>query len=292
MKHNNPKTRHDFVYLFEVTNGNPNGDPDAANMPRMDPETNLGLMTDVSLKRKVRDFVATTQKRDGNRIFIQSKVALNQQIEEEALTVGVKPTKGGNKKVSEPAREAMCKGFYDVRMFGAVMSTGELNAGQVRGPMQVGFARSLDPILPLDIAITRQARTKVESLETGGTEMGRKAIVPYGLYLAKGHYNPYLGHKDASEWNGTGVVEDDLKTFWLALEKMFEFDRSAARGEMAPRGLWVFTHDTPLGNHPSHKLFDLIQVKKKGDVEAPRAYTDYEETVGNAPAGVTLTRLI
>lgn len=281
MTHNDPKARHDFLYLFEVTNGNPNGDPDAANAPRMDPETNRGLVTDVSLKRKVRDFVATTKQ---GRIFIQSQIALNQSIEEVG-GASIDSKEWNDKKPDERARKAMCQAFYDVRMFGAVMSTGKLNAGQVRGPLQLTFARSLDPILPLDLAITRQARTKVASLETGGTEMGRKPIVPYGLYMAKGHYNPYLGQD-------TGVTEHDLKLFWDALARMFEFDRSAARGEMAARGLWVFTHETPLGNHPSHKLFDLVQVRKREEVDAPRAFTDYQVKVGQPPAGVRMLELL
>jgi CRISPR-associated protein Csd2 len=284
MKHNDPKRRHDFLYLFEVTNGNPNGDPDAGNMPRMDPETNLGIVTDVAIKRKVRDFVTMSLKgAEGKKVFIQSASALNSLMKEAAEE---KSIKGDKKKANLDLQKEMCRRYYDIRMFGAVLSTGDFNAGQVRGPMQVTFARSQDPIVPMDLSITRQAATKESDIDDkGGKTMGRKPVIPYGLYMAKGHYNPFLGAQ-------TGADEDDLKTFWLALEKMFEFDRSAARGEMAARGLWVFTHDTELGNHPTHKLFDLVQIKKRASVEAPRAYTDYEETVGNAPDGVTLTRLI
>jgi len=283
MKHTNPNTRHDFVILFDVTNGNPNGDPDAGNMPRMDPETNLGMVTDVAIKRKVRDFVSMSQGNvDGKRIFIQSEVALNTLIEQGRVKSGV--PKSNSKKDADAARAQMCKDYYDVRMFGAVMSTGE-NAGQVRGPMQLTFARSIGPIMPLDLSITRQAAATEKDFEAkGGKTMGRKPLIPYGLYMAKGFYNPFLGKQ-------TGVSEDDLSLFWQALQKCFEFDRSASRGEMACRGIHIFTHDTELGNAPSHKLFDLVKVAKKPGVQSPRAFSDYEISLGSPPSGVSATTL-
>ena len=287
MNHTDPKTRHDFAYLFDVTNGNPNGDPDNANMPRIDPETILGLVSDVAIKRKVRDFVATTQKGvSGRAIFIQSRAALNTLIEGAATKIGATKGKGG--RSNPDIKDQMCKDYFDVRMFGAVLSTGDFNAGQVRGPVQLTFARSFDPVLPLDLTITRVAITKAEDKERKETEMGQKPMIPYGLYLAKGHYNPFLGEQ-------TGVSAEDLGLFWDALGSMLEFDRSASRGEMACRGCYVFSHDTPLGNAPSHKLFDLVSVRKKASVQAPRLFQDYEVKVTDPSTsdykGVSLTRL-
>lgn len=287
MNHTDPKTRHDFVYLFDVTNGNPNGDPDNANMPRVDPETMLGLVSDVALKRKVRDYVAMTQKNAAGRaVFIQSQVALNSLIELAGAKVGAAKSKGG--RSNPDVKNQLCKEYFDIRLFGAVLSTGNLNAGQVRGPVQLTFARSFDPVLPLDLSITRVAITKAEDKERKETEMGRKPMVPYGLYLAKGHYNPFLGEQ-------TGVTGEDLGLFWESLGKMFEFDRSASRGEMACRGCFVFTHVSPLGNAPSHKLFDLVSVRKKEGVQTPRSIQDYAVEVkepGSAGyKGVNLTRL-
>lgn len=287
MIHTDPKIRHDFVYLFDVTNGNPNGDPDNANMPRIDPETMLGLVSDVAMKRKVRDFIATTQKGvPGRAIFIQSQAALNTLIEAAATTVEAAKGKGG--RSNPEIKERLCKDYFDVRMFGAVLSTGDFNAGQVRGPVQLTFARSLDPVLPLDLTITRVAITRAQDRERKETEMGQKPMIPYGLYLAKGHYNPYLGEQ-------TGVSMEDLEVFWAALGSMLEFDRSASRGEMACRGCYIFSHDTPLGNAPSHKLFDLVSVRRKADVQAPRLFQDYVVTVTDPSManfkGVSLTRL-
>jgi CRISPR-associated protein Csd2 len=282
-----PKTRHDFAYLFDVTNGNPNGDPDNANMPRIDPETMLGLVSDVALKRKVRDFVATTQNgAAGKSIFIQSQTALNSLIEGAGTKVGAAKTKGG--KSNPDVKAQLCKDYFDIRLFGAVLSTGDMNAGQVRGPIQLTFARSFDPVLPLDLTVTRVAITKVEDKARKETEMGRKPMIPYGLYLAKGHYNPFLGEQ-------TGVTKDDLDLFWDALGKMFEFDRSASRGEMACRGCFVFTHESRLGSAPSHKLFDLISVQKKGGNASPRSFNDYTVSVKDPATvgfkGINLTRL-
>lgn len=289
MNHSDPKTRHDFAYLFDVTNGNPNGDPDNANMPRIDPETMLGLVSDVALKRKVRDFVGTTRKgTPGYAIFIQSQVALNTLQDRTAESAGIRKLKEG--QANDDARKVMCREFYDVRMFGAVMSgKAQYNAGQVRGPLQMTFARSWDPVLPLDLSVTRKAKTTEARMEAPGqTDMGRKPMIPYGLYLAKGHYNPFLGEQ-------TGVTEEDLDLFWDSLGRMFEFDRSASRGEMACRGCYVFTHDTPLGNAPSHKLFELLSVRKKDGVRVPRTFQDYLVDVKDPGSaghkGVELTRL-
>lgn len=290
----NPKTRHEFVLLFDVVNGNPNGDPDAGNLPRVDPETMHGLVTDVALKRKVRDYVQNLQRdevgnpEEGFGIFIQSRVALNTLIEQAGDAVGIKQSK----VPQEAVRAELCRRYYDIRLFGAVLSTGTLNAGQVRGPVQITFARSLHPVAPLDLSITRKARTTEERMETGETEMGRKPIVPYGLYRSHGFFNPYLAEQ-------TGVSERDLEIFWDAMQNLFEFDRSAARGEMAVRGLFVFTHDNPKGNAPAHRLFELVQVRRLDDGRPPRSFAEYEivaPPAGSLEAhgfpGVTLTRLV
>ena len=350
--HTDPKKRHEFVYLFEVVNGNPNGDPDAGNLPRFDPDTVHGLVTDVCLKRKVRDYV---QVLGGKRIFIQSQVYLNKMIDEafqkvgvelaqisvqdeemvewlqsvngedfpftleggilkytgesqkakdiekqllapleddapETLTTGLKKaardlaTAAKDKKGIPPekrveAQQRMMQDYYDIRMFGAVLSTG-LNAGQVRGPMQLSFSRSLSPILPLALTITRQARTTEERMEAGGGEMPRKPLVPYGLYRSHGYFNPYLAEK-------TGVTKEDLEIFWEALLNMFNYDRSAARGEMACRGLYIFSHDNPKGNASAHKLFESVKAVPKNPETPPRQFMDYQITL---PEGITLAK--
>jgi len=294
MSYTDPTKRHEFVLLFDVTNGNPNGDPDAGNLPRIDPETMRGLMTDVALKRKVRDYLQLTRNVS---IFIQSKVALNtlkEQVADKVEPPLTKEEREGKKPIPR-LQSQLCKEYFDIRMFGAVLATGEegarLNAGQVRGPVQLTFAQSVDPVLPLDIAITRQARTTEERMETGTTEMGRKTLVPYGLYRAHGYFNPFLA-------KSTGVSAGDLMALWDALQNLFDFDRSAARGEMGVRGLWVFTHDNEKGNAPAHKLFELIRTPPVGG--SPRSFGDYKACI-EAPkdgsleahgfAGVTLTRL-
>lgn len=285
-----PSKRQEFVLLFDVTNGNPNGDPDAANAPRVDPETGHGLVTDVALKRKVRDFLALTRKLP---IFIQSDVALNTLKSRAADDVRPPLTKEERegKRPLPQLRAKLCADYYDIRMFGAVLATGEagdrLNAGQVRGPVQLTFARSVDPILPLDAAITRQARTTEERMETGTTEFGRKPFVPYGLYRAHGYVNPFLADQ-------TGVASSDLDALWDALANLFEFDRSASRSDMAVRGLYVFTHDNKLGRAPAHTLLERIEPRRKPEVVAPRAFTDYEISVRREelPSGVTLTTLV
>jgi len=298
--HTDVSKRHDFVLLFDVQDGNPNGDPDAGNLPRVDPETMHGLVTDVSLKRKVRDFVDRARgSEERYKIYVQSGVALNAQHERAYASLGLKST--GSKQKREDVNKArawMCENFYDVRMFGAVMSTG-VNCGQVRGPVQLTFARSCDPIVALDCSITRIAVTRKEDAEIvaadeeGGqargktTEMGRKALVPYGLYRAHGFFNPHFAEQ-------TGVTEDDADLFWQALQMMWDQDRSSSRGMTACRGLYVFTHGNKLGNAPAHMLFDRVTVTRNGGVDALRSFRDYVVAVddGALPDGVTLTRLV
>ena len=298
--HQDVARRHDFVFLFDVADGNPNGDPDAGNLPRVDPETMQGLVTDVCLKRKVRDYVdAIRGGQERFKIYMQSGTALNTQHERAYSAMGIKST-GAKQKASEVerVREWMCRNFYDIRIFGAVMTTG-VNCGQVRGPMQLTFARSIDKIIPLDLSITRVAVTRAEDTEVtvseeggegeGGkrTEMGRKAMVPYGLYLAHGFFNPHFAKQ-------TGVDGEDLGLFWAALQNMFDLDRSSARGMMAVQGLYVFSHDSPLGNAPAQRLFERVSVALRPDVKAPRSFANYEVRVNAAdlPAGVNLATLV
>jgi len=352
--------RHEFVLLFDVKEGNPNGDPDAANFPRIDPETGHGIVTDVALKRKIRDYLAMTR---GTPIFIESRVALNTKILRAFREGGVEPPQvelddedviewfeqhegddfaidgkmlvysgeatkeadirdnllefleDGNGDPSLPtklrtlakriaavakrqristkqrdaARDQLCRTYYDIRMFGAVLQTG-LNAGQVRGPAQITFARSMDPIFPVERALTRQARTTTARMKTGSTEFGRKSTVAYGVYRAHGFFNPYLAEK-------TGVGSDDLEALWDALRNLFEFDRSASRGEMGVCGLYVFSHDSKLGVAPARDLFATIgvdPVQTSADVPPPRKFADYSVVVDESdlPAGITLTRLV
>lgn len=286
------QNRYEFVYLFDVENGNPNGDPDAGNMPRIDPETSYGLVTDVCLKRKIRNFMEIVK---GNQtpyeIYVREKAILNQTHERAHQAVGAKEQTDGQKRKGsgtdvEKARAWMCSNFFDVRTFGAVMSTG-VNCGQVRGPVQLNFARSVESIVPIEVSITRMAvATEKEAEQQGGDNrtMGRKHIVPYGLYRAEGYISAHLAAQ-------TGFSEEDLKLLWEALTNMFDHDHSAARGKMNARKLIVFKHDSMLGNAPAHKLFDLITVKRTTDASAPaRAFSDY--TVGidreTVPQGVTL----
>ena len=278
--------RYEFVLLYDVENGNPNGDPDAGNMPRIDPETGYGIVTDVAIKRKVRNY-AELVKGDstGYRIYIKEGTPLNANHEEAYKEVGLKP---GDKSVKadgvQKARQWMCANFFDVRTFGAVMSTGD-NCGQVRGPIQINFSRSIDPIVQQEVTITRQTVTKIEDAEKERT-MGRKHIVPYALYKVEGYVSAKLAN---DETKGTGFSEDDLKLFWEALVNMFEHDHSAARGKMASRRLFVFKHKDELGNAPSHKLFDMIKVEKNDGVIIPRKFGDYSVKVdGKSPEGVEL----
>ncbi|RTZ78998.1 MAG: type I-C CRISPR-associated protein Cas7/Csd2 [Gammaproteobacteria bacterium] len=288
--------RYDFVLLFDVKDGNPNGDPDSGNLPRVDAETGKGLVTDVSLKRKVRNYVGLVkEEQPPYEIYVKEKAILNQQHErayvaigaEDLLKGGGKKRKGGD-KVNE-ARDWMCQNFYDVRTFGAVMSTG-VNCGQVRGPVQLTFARSVDPIFSQEHSITRMAVTTekdAEAQDGDNRTMGRKHTVPYGLYVAHGFISAPLAGQ-------TGFSEDDLKLLWQALENMFEHDRSAARGEMATRGLYVFKHDSRLGNAHAHDLFERIRVNKKADVAVPRDFSDYQVDVNDQdlPSGVELIRKV
>ena len=312
--------RYDFVLLFDVKDGNPNGDPDAGNLPRLDAETGHGLVTDVSLKRKVRNYVGLVhdqsmiEPKDGEKrfeIYVREKAILNNQHqraysalkldepkEEEATEnetvpeakakkAGKVKRKGSADDVNQ-ARNWMCQNFYDVRTFGAVMSTG-VNCGQVRGPVQLTFARSADPIVALEHSITRMAvATEAEAEKQDGDNrtMGRKHTVPYGVYRSHGFISSFLAKQ-------TGFAEEDLKVLWAALGGMFEHDRSAARGQMATRGLFVFKHDSELGNAPAHLLFDRISVKKKDGVDVARDFSDYTVEVNDhgLPAGVSLERL-
>lgn len=291
-----PSRRHDFVLLFDVQDGNPNGDPDAGNLPRVDPETMQGLVTDVCLKRKVRDHVALTcAGQDGMDIYVQHKGILNAQHQRAYDALGLK-SRGAkqDRETIDAARAWMCKTFYDIRAFGAVMTTG-VNCGQVRGPIQLTFARSVTPIAPLDVSITRVAVTRpedavpVDSEDGGGkeTEMGRKAMLPYGLYRGHGFVNP-AGARD------TGLTASDLDVLWRALQNMWDTDRSASRGFMACRGLYVFTHSDAVGNAPAHVLFDSISVEQADGVAAPRSVKDFRVTIdeGSLPAGVMLSRLV
>jgi CRISPR-associated protein Csd2 len=303
--HIDPAKRHDFVLLFDVTDGNPNGDPDAGNLPRVDPETMQGLVTDVCLKRKLRDYVTLARSgAERYNVYVEHKgAALNTQ-HGRAYTAYEKDTSKKVKDKAKPSREEqdwtrqwMCGNFFDIRLFGAVMTT-KVNCGQVRGPLQLTFARSIDPVVPLDVSITRVAVTREEDAVkatagddgSGGegkqTEMGRKALLPYGLYLGHGFFNPHFAAQ-------TGADGDDLALVWEALVNMFEQDRSAARGMMACRGLYVFTHDKPLGNAPAHKLFERVSARLNEGVEAPRKFSDYTVTVDSSmPDGVTLTKVL
>lgn len=286
------QNRYDFVLLFDVKDGNPNGDPDAGNLPRQDAETGQGLVTDVCLKRKIRNFVAltkdqaeSTENLQGGKkryeIYVKEKAVLNKQHERAYVAIDRKDMLEGDDKKRKggdgvnDAREWMCANFFDVRTFGAVMSTG-VNCGQVRGPIQLTFARSLDPIVASEHSITRMAVTteaEAEKQQGDNRTMGRKFTVPYGLYMAHGFVSSFLAKQ-------TGFSDDDLAVLWDALSTMFEHDRSAARSEMATRGLYVFKHDSELGNAPAHKLFDLIQVKRSnGDDGPPRSFDDYSVTL-------------
>ena len=290
------RNRYEFVILFDVENGNPNGDPDAGNMPRLDPETGYGLVTDVCLKRKIRNYVETVKEdAEGYRIYIKDGVPLNRS-DAEALThfkvdeKTLKDAKRKDDKMDEKIRDFMCQKFFDIRTFGAVMTTfvkGALNCGQVRGPVQLGFARSIDPIIPQEVTITRVAITTEADAEKKGTEMGRKHIVPYALYRCEGYVSANLARKT------TGFSEEDLALLWQAILNMFEHDHSAARGKMAVRELIVFKHDSELGNAPAYKLFELVDVQRRDGVDAPRAYADYSVSVDESrlPEGVTCTRM-
>lgn len=281
------KNRIDFVYMFDIVDGNPNGDPDAGNLPRMDPETGEGLVTDVCLKRKVRNYVMTAkQGQEGYDIFIKEKSVLNKMIEKSYEDEAVKQAKGDKGKEVEAAGKVMCRKYYDIRTFGAVMTTGNKNAGQVRGPIQLTFARSVDPIAPAEHTITRMAVTNEKDVDKERT-MGRKATVPYGLYVTHGFISANLAKQ-------TGFSEEDLNLLLEALRNMFDVDRSAARGMMSAQKLIVFRHESELGNAPANKLFDLVKVTRRPGVATPRSFADYEVTVDTAslPENVKIEELI
>ncbi len=302
------KNRYEFVILFDVENGNPNGDPDAGNMPRVDPETGLGIVTDVCLKRKIRNYVETVKEdATGYRIYVKDGVPLNRSDAEAYKELDVTEKTVKEKKKADPdldckIRDWMCTNFYDIRTFGAVMTTfvkassvmttfvkASLNCGQVRGPVQLGFARSIDPVTPQEVTITRVAITTEADAEKKGTEMGRKYIIPYGLYRCEGYISANLARKT------TGFSEDDLSLFWESILNIFEHDHSAARGKMAVRELIVFKHDSELGCAPAWKLFEAVKVERKdaNDLSPARCYQDYAVTVDTAslPAGVTCQRM-
>ncbi len=298
------KNRYEFVVLFDVENGNPNGDPDSGNMPRIDPESGLGLVTDVCLKRKIRNYVETVKEdAKGYKIYIKEDVPLNRsdreaceslgitEKEDKKVTEALKKLKKSDKDVDIKLRDYMCDNFYDIRTFGAVMTTfvkASLNCGQVRGPVQLGFARSIDPIVSQEVTITRVAITTEKDAENKSTEMGRKNIVPYGLYRVEGYISANLARKV------TGFSEEDLDLLWEAIINMFENDHSAARGKMAVRELIVFKHSKELGDCPAYKLFDAVEVRKKEEIEYPRKYQDYTVQIHEEmiPDSVEMKRMI
>ena len=291
------KNRYEFVVLFDVENGNPNGDPDAGNMPRVDPESGYGLVTDVCLKRKIRNYVEIAkEEQEGYKIYIKENIPLNRSDNLAYEYLGIDEKKAKNLKKNDPEadkkiRDFMCTNFFDIRTFGAVMTTfvkASLNCGQVRGPVQLGFARSVDPIVSQEVTITRVANTTEKDAGNKSTEMGRKNIVPSGLYRVEGYISANLARKV------TGFTEDDLELLWDAIINMFEHDHSAARGKMSVRELIVFKHSKELGDCPAYKLFDAVEVKKKEDVTYPRKYQDYKLNIHEEqiPETVELIRKI
>ena len=276
------KNRYEFMILFDVENGNPNGDPDAGNLPRIDPESGYGIVTDVCLKRKIRNYVETLKEDEaGYRIYIKEGIPLNRSDSEACAYLGlyekgIKDAKKKDPDVDVKIRDFMCRNFFDIRTFGAVMTTfvkAALNCGQVRGPVQLGFARSIDPIISQEIAITRVAITTEKDAAEKKTEMGRKAVVPYALYRTEGYISANLARRV------TVFSEEDLELLWQAIINMFEIDHSAARGNMSVRELIVFKHSTELGNCPAYKLFDSVEIKKKDGVGAARRFSDYTVTI-------------
>ncbi|MBZ4644870.1 MAG: CRISPR-associated protein Csd2 [Petroclostridium sp.] len=279
------KKRYEFVILFDVENGNPNGDPDAGNMPRIDPETGHGIVTDVCLKRKIRNYVdVVKQGADGYNIYVREGAILNRQHEKAYIANNIDPKdeKTARAKVKDLTK-FMCDNFFDIRAFGAVMTT-EVNCGQVRGPVQINFARSIDPIVQQEVTITRMAVTNEKDADKKGNEMGRKHIVPYALYRAEGYISAHLAEKV------TGFTEEDLELLWEGLINMFDHDHSAARGKMATRRLIVFEHSSMLGNAPAHKLFESVKVKRIDSSKPVRSYSDYNVIIDRSllPEGVNL----
>ncbi|OUQ88186.1 type I-C CRISPR-associated protein Cas7/Csd2 [Brevibacillus brevis] len=282
------KKRYEFVLLFDVENGNPNGDPDAGNMPRLDAETGCGLVTDVCLKRKVRNYIELAKGGEPSfEIYVKESAVLNNLNKEAFLNnpdIELKENKQDKMEAKKKSDQLtltrwMCDKYYDIRTFGAVMTTG-VNCGQVRGPVQFSFSKSIDPISPQEVTITRMAVTNEKDADKERT-MGRKSIVPYGLYRMEGYVSAPLA-------NQTNFTEEDLNELWIALVNMFDHDRSASRGKMAAQKLIVFEHATALGNAPAHKLFQLVKVSRKPDVDLARSFDDYEVVIGQAPSGVTI----
>ncbi len=288
---NEIKNRYEFVYFFDVENGNPNGDPDSGNMPRIDPETNHGIVTDVCLKRKIRNYIELTKNGEaGFNIYVREKAVLNNEHKKayENLKLEIPKEKKLPKKIEDAKRVTawMCQNFYDIRTFGAVMTT-EINCGQVKGPVQLTFAKSIDPVVPLEITITRMAVTNEKDLEKERT-IGRKHIIPYGLYRMEGFISAYLA-------NQTGFSEYDLELLWEALTNMFDHDRSAARGKMTARKLFIFKHNSMLGNAPAHKLFALVRCNRKSESEKPiRSFDDYDIILNKEkiPEGISVIERI
>lgn len=281
--------RYEFVLLYDVENGNPNGDPDAGNMPRIDPETGHGLVTDVAIKRKIRNYVELVKGDEpGYRIYVKEGTPLNDKHQEAYIALERDSKKASLEDISA-TRQWMCANFFDVRTFGAVMTT-DVNCGQVRGPVQINFSHSIDPITQQEVTITRQAVTRSEDLGKERT-MGRKHIVPYGLYRAEGYVSARLANEPQK---GTGFSNEDLGLLWDALKEMFEHDHSAARGKMATRKLVVFKHQSDLGNAPSHMLFERVRVERKPDVVVPRRFSDYTVTVDHdaLPDGVEIIEML
>lgn len=283
------ENRYEFLMVFDVENGNPNGDPDAGNMPRIDAETSVGIVTDVCLKRKIRNYVELVRQEEPQyNILIKADKSLNSKFTAVYEQLGLqKKQKGKNAEDVQTARAYMCENYFDVRAFGAVMSTGDDPCGIVRGPVQINFAKSVDPVFVQDITITRQAITTTEKMETSSTEMGKKSYVPYGLYYAKGYVSAMLAQK------ATGFSQDDISLLWEAIINLFEHDRSAARGSMAMRKLYVFKHRSAMGNAPANELFEKISICKKDDVVVPRKFDDYTICVDkDLPDGVELIEML
>lgn len=294
------QNRYEFVIVFDVENGNPNGDPDAGNLPRIDPETGHGIVTDVCLKRKIRNYVEIVKEGEpGYDIYVKEGAILNLQHKKAYDNYGIKPdSKADVKENAAKLTAFMCRNFYDIRAFGAVMTT-SVNCGQVRGPVQLNFARSIDPIFQQEVTVTRLAITTEKDAEGKSTEMGRKHIVPYGLYRAEGYISAHLASKKVTEKSGdtfniTGFSEDDLALLWEAIINMFEHDHSAARGKMTVRNLIVFTHESRLGNAPAHKLFDAVKIERLDANKPPRSYSDYQVIIDHAaiPEGVSVGEMV
>lgn len=279
--------RYEFIMIFDVENGNPNGDPDAGNMPRVDAETGNGIVTDVCLKRKIRNYVeAVCEGESGKNILIKNDKALNTKFTEAYKACNLKLNEDGKIPSSvATAKEYICLNYYDVRAFGAVMNTGKDRCGIVRGPIQINFAKSVDPVVPQEITITRQAITTEADFEKKDNEMGKKSFIPYGLYRAEGYVSALLARK-------TGFTEEDLELFWQAIENMFELDHSAARGKLCMRKLLIFKHNSLIGNAPSHVLFDSVIIEKKEEVDVPRKFSDYNISINDIPEGVELIERI